>query len=416
MLFALIMAAIFIVAAQSPPPAVNPGENSIVAFTGDCDHRNSPNGLSNSDKECTPTPTNTRRPTQTNTQRPPTSTATNTSRPSTATATNTRRPDFKLNLSHIKCDNGQVEVHFVLLNVPNGLTPGPLTYTFTAGSRTISGPSKDSGNVWHFVDHPPDGYYDVTSASVIVGGVTVSLHNPHEDKGFYNCHPTPTRSATATFTRQRPTATWTLTATATNTRARDTRTPSPTPTNTATATRTATVTRTKDPCDDDDGRHRDDDRCKTPRPSRTPTLTPTKTLVPPTQTPVVVTATAEPPTATPSNTPISCYPPWQWFNGTCNPPPVCQYISYNGYLYFGYWDANYSWHECAPPVYLTPTPRPTSVLPKSGFDINESPPIAEVTDIPSKPDQDSPLPTILGLLVAAGIGAVAYWRRYREPD
>jgi len=35
----------------------------------------------------------------------------------------------KLNLSHIECVDGAVEIHFVLLFVPDGVTPGTLTYT-----------------------------------------------------------------------------------------------------------------------------------------------------------------------------------------------------------------------------------------------------------------------------------------------
>jgi hypothetical protein len=93
-------------------------------------------------------------------------------------------PDYKLNLSHIKCVEGSVEIHFVLLNVPDGITPGTLTYTY----GTIS-PSKDTGNVWHYTDYKPDGSYNITSASVDVGGTTVNLHNPGEYAGDYWCSP-----------------------------------------------------------------------------------------------------------------------------------------------------------------------------------------------------------------------------------
>jgi hypothetical protein len=91
-------------------------------------------------------------------------------------------PDYKLNLSHIACVDGKVEIHFVLLNVPDGITPGTLTYTY----GTIS-PSRDTGNVWHYSDYKPDGYFNVTTASVDVGGITVNLHNPGEDAGNYLC-------------------------------------------------------------------------------------------------------------------------------------------------------------------------------------------------------------------------------------
>jgi hypothetical protein len=89
----------------------------------------------------------------------------------------------QLNLSHIECvDDGTVEIHFVLLFVPEGVIPGTLTYTY----GTIE-PGANTGNVWHYTDHQPPGFYDVTSASVEVDGVTVFLHNPGEYAGTYNC-------------------------------------------------------------------------------------------------------------------------------------------------------------------------------------------------------------------------------------
>ena len=92
--------------------------------------------------------------------------------------------DYKLNLSHIECVEGSVEIHFVLLNVPDGITPGTLTYTY----GTIS-PSKDTGNAWHYSDYKTDGYYNITSATVDVGGTTVNLHNPGDYAGNYWCSP-----------------------------------------------------------------------------------------------------------------------------------------------------------------------------------------------------------------------------------
>jgi hypothetical protein len=95
-------------------------------------------------------------------------------------------PDYQLNLSHIECVDGQVEVHFVLLNVPDGITPGTLTYTYGAIS-----PGAHTGNVWHYTDHLGDGIYNITSASVVVDGVTVNLHNPGAYAGSYQCSPPP---------------------------------------------------------------------------------------------------------------------------------------------------------------------------------------------------------------------------------
>ncbi|KKW26434.1 MAG: hypothetical protein VF00_C0007G0011, partial [candidate division Kazan bacterium GW2011_GWB1_52_7] len=93
-------------------------------------------------------------------------------------------PDYQLNLSHIECVDEQVEVHFVLLNVPDGITPGTLTYTY----GTIE-PGAHTGNVWHYTTYLPDGFYDIESASVVVDGDTVQLHNPHEYAGEYDCAP-----------------------------------------------------------------------------------------------------------------------------------------------------------------------------------------------------------------------------------
>lgn len=70
------------------------------------------------------------------------------------------KQDLQLNLSHIACVNGQVEIHFVLLNVPDGITPGNLTYTYGDGSTTHTStisPGKNVGNVWHYTDYQSPG-------------------------------------------------------------------------------------------------------------------------------------------------------------------------------------------------------------------------------------------------------------------
>jgi hypothetical protein len=199
----------------------------------------------------TDTPTNTPLPptdTPTNTPLPPTDTPTNTPLPPTDTPTNTpvTPPDYLLNLSHIACVDGKVEIHFVLLNIPDGLTPGTLTYTYGSIS-----PSKHTGNVWHYFDYKPDGFYNVTSASVSVGGTIVSLHNPGTDSGTYNCSPTntpvtPTKTPTSTPTEtstETPTPSTTHTPTSTST-GTVTETYTPTITATSTATNTSTPTET----------------------------------------------------------------------------------------------------------------------------------------------------------------------------
>jgi hypothetical protein len=110
-------------------------------------------------------------------------------------------PDYQLNLSHIYCydgDNpdlqGLVEIHFVLLNVPDGITPGTLTYTY--GSIV---PGAHTGNVWHYTDYLPSGDFDIQSASVEVDGVTVNLHNPGDYAGTYDCGEPEQASASVTL-------------------------------------------------------------------------------------------------------------------------------------------------------------------------------------------------------------------------
>ncbi len=100
----------------------------------------------------------------------------------------------KLILSHIKCESNFVEVHFVLQNVPSGITPGAVTFKLkinngTETTYTIPSPSKDSGNVWHYYFYGvTNGKYNVTSAWVTVSGVTYNLHNPGDYRNDYkNC-------------------------------------------------------------------------------------------------------------------------------------------------------------------------------------------------------------------------------------
>jgi hypothetical protein len=182
----------------------------------------------------TPTLTATNTPTKTSTKTP-TNTLTKTS---TKTPTNTTVPDYRLNLSHILCVNGQVEIHFVLLNVPDGITPGTLTYTY--GSIA---PGSHTGNVWHYFDYQPSGYYDVTSASVVVDGVTVTLHNPDVYANTYTCGPTATFTRTSTSTNtSTPTSTGTPATSSPTFTSTFTSTNTFTPTNTSTSTSTFTAT------------------------------------------------------------------------------------------------------------------------------------------------------------------------------
>ncbi|MGB9826830.1 MAG: hypothetical protein ACPLRU_09155, partial [Desulfofundulus sp.] len=105
--------------------------------------------------------------------------------------------------------NGQVEIHFVLRNVPSEIEPGSLTYTYSDGSTTHTAtisPSNQTGNVWHYYDYQSSGYYNVISASVTVNGQTVTLHNPGDYAGSYCAVPTNTTSPTVEPTQVTPTA------------------------------------------------------------------------------------------------------------------------------------------------------------------------------------------------------------------
>ena len=88
--------------------------------------------------------------------------------------------DYQLNLSHIECLGTHVEIHFVLLNTVDGDVISDLTYTY----GTIP-PGPRSGNVVHFTDNVPPGYYNITSASVWVNSTLVTLHNPGNHAGNY---------------------------------------------------------------------------------------------------------------------------------------------------------------------------------------------------------------------------------------
>ena len=180
--------------------------------------------------------------------------------------------DYQLNLSHIECKGTYVEIHFVLLNTIEGDSISSLTYDY----GTIP-PGPRSGNVVHFTDNVPPGYYNITSATVWVNSTLVSLHNPGAYAGNYGCQQQPTNTPIIP------------TNTPTNTQVPPTETPVNTPTNTQvppTETPVNTPTNTLIP------------------PTETPVNTPTNTLIPPTETPVnTPTGTFIPPTETPTITP-----------------------------------------------------------------------------------------------------------------
>ena len=94
--------------------------------------------------------------------------------------------EMQLNLSHIECVDESVEVHFVLLNVP-GVTPAEYVNFTSNGNAYQAARGANTGNAWHYYYHGPDGYYDVTEATVEANGETVVLHNDGDYTGNYNC-------------------------------------------------------------------------------------------------------------------------------------------------------------------------------------------------------------------------------------
>ncbi|MBI3202375.1 MAG: hypothetical protein HYZ29_12615 [Myxococcales bacterium] len=104
------------------------------------------------------------------------------------TALATKSP--MLNLSHIECtEDGKVLAHFVLLFAGKG-QPGALSGTYNGGAFGPVEATKSSGNVWHYNVILPAGEIDILSATTTTSsGQTVSLHNPGEYAGNYQCGP-----------------------------------------------------------------------------------------------------------------------------------------------------------------------------------------------------------------------------------
>ena len=138
----------------------------------------------------------------------------------------------KLNLSHVACVDGEVEIHFVLLDYSG--TPGS---TLFFGNLPFGSAPRGAhnGNVWHYTVHYASPLYVNLSWATVSGVWAGSSINDYN--GWYRCG------------QEEPTATPTNTATPTPT---DTGTPTPTDQPTATPTSTdeptATPTATPKPC------------------------------------------------------------------------------------------------------------------------------------------------------------------------
>ena len=89
----------------------------------------------------------------------------------------------QLNLSHIECVAGSVEVHFVLLHVPAGATIGNLVSYNNGVAQSPVAPGPQTGNAQHFSVIAAPGIFNVTAATVQVNGTTKNLHNPGEYLG-----------------------------------------------------------------------------------------------------------------------------------------------------------------------------------------------------------------------------------------
>ena len=192
---------------------------------------------------------------------------------------------YQLNLSHIACVNNQVEVHFVLLNVPNGVTPGStVNFTLKVNNGSQSNQTADrasnTGNVWHYYYYGSvNGKYDVTGGFVWVGNTKVYLHNPDDYNTQNNsCVTTKTPTVTPTTPTASPT----------------TQTPSPTtatvvPTTATVVPTTETVVPTTETVVP---------TTETPEPTTETVVPTTETVVPTTETPVPTTETVVPTTET----------------------------------------------------------------------------------------------------------------------
>jgi len=99
-------------------------------------------------------------------------------------------PGPRLNLSQIRCSGQDVQVDFVIVQLPDNVSDyGTVSYVVNGQNRTAAF-SKRTGGVAHYLDsippaaQAPDGGYDVTAATVtlVVGGqpLTVTLENPNK--------------------------------------------------------------------------------------------------------------------------------------------------------------------------------------------------------------------------------------------
>ena len=100
----------------------------------------------------------------------------------------------QLNLSHIECVNPQangnaVEVHFRLIGLDASVPVGDFVDFLSNGVWYQAPKGNYTGNGWHYTVWLPDGNYDIEAATVLVDGVPISLHNPNEYAGDYNCLP-----------------------------------------------------------------------------------------------------------------------------------------------------------------------------------------------------------------------------------
>ncbi len=170
----------------------------------------------------------------------------------------TRRPGIQLVLSDIECEDGDVQVNFLVLRLPELSAPsayGHVEYTVNGENKTAAfvrrvGPV---GRYTGVLADAGSGRYDVTAASITIEGVTAELVNPHAETA--RCRPPHDGTPRPTETRE-PTRT-------------------PRPTGSPEPSRTPRPTESREPS-------------RTPRPteSREPTRTPRPTEGPrPTRTP-----------------------------------------------------------------------------------------------------------------------------------
>lgn len=121
----------------------------------------------------------------------------------------TPRPQPQLNISNIECADpnaSSVNVHFVTVHLSSEDDISDVSYNITVPNGesvdSVAEFERVTGKTAHFDDNLVgygNGTYVLTSASVVINGESVSLHNPGESFQVKDCEPKPTPEPEPTF-------------------------------------------------------------------------------------------------------------------------------------------------------------------------------------------------------------------------